>query len=92
MYVYLLPGYPYNITKSAVVSIAPHSWPLLLHALLWQTKAILEVMNFTCIESPDVVRLSIRSLHSLQCYKLLSLYYAPIVAPFRYEAYFRLNY
>jgi len=36
-------GYPYTINKSSVLSIAPHSWPSLCHALVILTRAIEEM-------------------------------------------------
>lgn len=40
MLLLLVAGYPYAITKSAVASLAPHSWPQLCHALVWLARAV----------------------------------------------------
>ncbi|XP_067949973.1 kinetochore protein NDC80 homolog [Watersipora subatra] len=51
-YIFKTLGYPFIITRSAVLSIAPHSWPQLCHALVWLTRGIAEVLN-THMEPPD---------------------------------------
>ena len=44
-------GYPHSIKKSAVLSIAPHSWPQLLHALVWLSRGLAEMDDYSCPDS-----------------------------------------
>ena len=55
-------GYPYIITRSAVLSIAPHTWPQLCHALLWLSRCILEVPTVDVEASDFLVSLCLVSM------------------------------
>lgn len=46
MLCWLIVGYPHTIKKSAILSIAPHSWPQLCHALVWLTRCLAEMDDY----------------------------------------------